>query len=923
MVTKFRVLAVASFFIALVSSTLGLGAEKKTHVDISWGHRSAAIAPFEISVVPQGISILDSRGGENHQHLGVTLQYADDAMKVVEPTNPIWLDLFAQSDANTVRRLRLDPGIRRDPRKLTVLLNPEGTRGFSVTLDQLLANEAIWVPSLDVYLAVGDPPLPFAEHQKQLERWKGERVLDRVHREPEATYAQYTARWEDMGSPSYVRQSQPAPGHIIDVTWDSAIPKFGIDRGAGVWNDYGNPDRFRFWFDFGQIDAALKGTWRGQRLLDGLPVVSTVIEKEGIRYEVEQFAYPLDGPPAQRRGDITMVLFQKVRAVNLGAEARTISLGMTHRRTLADADKLGLVAVRQGGGLLVEKSRSQDVLLAIQGSGAGDGTLKGLAEKPAKAGQGPAQVVADLGFSLAIPAGGARELVVKLPSPSVSAHDRDKLLALDYAAARAATIKFWSDYLARGAQFCVPEKAVNDLFRANLWHALRLPRRHGGSEPGVQIDLPYSNFAYGQSGTPWPVNQAVYVDYMLYDLRGYHDIALEELLAIYRNNQEHNGHVGGNANWGTYTPGMLYSSAKYHLLSQNRAGFERLLPPTLKALDWCLAEVQRHAGDRSPASGLYRAPLNDGTGMGVWAFNQAYMYAGLQTLGQALQRFGHPRARECLDAAQSFRRSVERAYAVASVQSPLVQLRDHTWCPYVPNEVLTPHRLTEQWYPTDVDSGAVHLLRLEALPAVGLLADCLLDDQEDNLFLHGWGMANEPVYNQQATAYLLRDDPKAVIRDFYSMMACAFSHSTFEPVEHRWTWGQFFGPPSTDGAWFELYRNMLVRESDADSLLLFQATPRDWLQDGKRIDIRRAPTYYGTLSASLQSRAAAGQISADLDTAFSRTPKTLLVRFRHPQGKPMRSVTINGENWTAIDREKEWVIIANPSRPRYAIVVQY
>ena len=103
--------------------------------------------------------------------------------------------------------------------------------------------------------------------------------------------------------------------------------------------------------------------------------------------------------------------------------------------------------------------------------------------------------------------------------------DRDKLLALDYAATRAETIKFWSDYVARGAQFRVPEKAVNDLFRANLWHALRLPRRHGGSEPDVQIDLPYSNFAYDQHGTPWPVNQAVYVDYMLYDLRGYHDIS--------------------------------------------------------------------------------------------------------------------------------------------------------------------------------------------------------------------------------------------------------------------------------------------------------------------------------------------------------------------------------------------------------------
>ena len=53
--------------------------------------------------------------------------------------------------------------------------------------------------------------------------------------------------------------------------------------------------------------------------------------------------------------------------------------------------------------------------------------------------------------------------------------------------------------------------------RANLWHGLRLPRRHGAQGEDIAIDLPYSNFAYDQTGTPWPVNQAVYVDYMLYD----------------------------------------------------------------------------------------------------------------------------------------------------------------------------------------------------------------------------------------------------------------------------------------------------------------------------------------------------------------------------------------------------------------------
>ena len=96
---------------------------------------------------------------------------------------------------------------------------------------------------------------------------------------------------------------------------------------------------------------------------------------------------------------------------------------------------------------------------------------------------------------------------------------------------------------------------------------MRLPRRHGGTGENVQIDLPYSNFAYQQTGTPWPVIQADYVDYMIYGLRGYHSIASEELRAMYRNNEEVDGHVNGAANWGSYTPGMLYGVAQDYRLS--------------------------------------------------------------------------------------------------------------------------------------------------------------------------------------------------------------------------------------------------------------------------------------------------------------------------------------------------------------------
>jgi hypothetical protein len=617
-----------------------------------------------------------------------------------------------------------------------------------------------------------------------------------------------------------------------------------------------------------------------------------------------------------------MVLLQKVNITNLKGSAREISVLVSHQRQLPDSTELKIVPLTESSAFCYEDSASGNILFSLEGTGLElrdggnlDTVKKADEKKNFKLTARNILISFDLGTKQ------SRQFIVKLPSPVVRPDDREKLLVLEYFKARSETLNFWSDYIGRGAQFKVPEKAVNDLFRASLWHALRLPRRHGGWNENVRIDLPYSNFAYGQDGTPWPVNQSVYVDYMLYDLRGYHDISVEELLTIYRNNQEANGHVGGYANWIVYTPGMIYAVAKNYLLSGDREALDKLLPQTLKALDWCLSEIED--GSEGASTSLVYGPLNDGTGEGTWAFNQAYVYAALNLFGRVLNEIDNPRAQECLTAARALKQAIAKSFSTAAVRSPLVQLRDHTWIPYVPCEASKSGRLLEQWYPTDIDTGAVHLLRLKVLPADGLLADCLLNDHEDNLYLHGWGMANEPVYSQQATAYLLRDDPKAVIRAFYSYMACAFSHSVFEPVEHRWAWGQYFGPPSTDGAWFELYRNMLIREMDNDTLLLLQATPRKWLEDGKTIEIEHAPTYYGRLSLKIESNAASNKILAQIDMSDRKYPNELLVRLRHPTGKSIKSATVNGQDWTDFDVQKEWVRIDKPNHRTYSIVTHY
>ena len=888
-------------------------------VQVSVGYTSAQRAPFFVKLVPSpGVSV-DKQGewrgtaGDGHVETHTyTIEYLTAEIKPIQDMHVIWSDLIAHSDADTVRRLTQDPAWRVDTRRVTVELNPEGTSGFSLTLDQLLRSKTFWIPSLDLYVSTGDAPVSLAETQRQLAPYAGKRILEQVEHAPEASYDAFKSKWADMGSPDYAHPVQEGPGHIVCLSWDSTLPKFGIDRGAGVWNDYGNPDQFRFWFEFGNLSEGITPYWKSQTLQDGLPVITTVFERDHVRYEVEQFAYPLNGPPRARQGDVDMVLLQRVRMTDLSGQAHVVPVTMVHERDLPSQDDPGITAEHLDGHLLLEDEAHHNVLLVINPEGA-NVAWAGVQEDGQKARR------VDITVSVPLPASGTKEFYISLPSPTVGVGERNTVASLDYAAARARTLQFWSSYLAQGAQFDVPEKAVNDLFRANLWHALMLPRKHSDG----QIDLPYSNFAYSQTGTPWPVNQAVYVDYMLYGLRGYNKVATEELSAIYRNNQAFSGRVNGNAHWIAYTPGMMYAVAQDYLLSDDRKSFEALLPDTLKALDWSIAQVQSASSASGLTRGLVAGPLNDLTGTGYWAFNQAYLYAGIELMGQALGRYGNPRATECLKVAQEYRAAIEHGISVASVQSPLVQLRDHTWTPYVPSNASEPGRNFQLWYPSDVDTGATHLLRLKALSAQGKLASSLLNDQEDNLFLHGWGLANEPVYNQQATAYLFRDDVKATINAFYSLMAGGFSHGVYEPVEHRWRWGQYFGPPSTDGAWFELYRNMLVRETDDQTLLLAQATPRAWLEDGKRISVKNAPTWFGNISFEIHSSTDSGTVGATFQLQDRQPGTTILLRIRHPQGKPIQHVTINDKPWQDFDSQKEWVRIPQVSQEKYSIVATY
>ena len=309
---------------------------------------------------------------------------------------------------------------------------------------------------------------------------------------------------------------------------------------------------------------------------------------------------------------------------------------------------------------MIERSDSREALLSVQPTGtAARDAGRPDRERMRVAGNRPSKPYhrdAELSLPVELAAGASREFVVKLPSPAVGRRIAASSWPLDFAdgARGDDAVLVGSTWIEELDSRCRRRSSTTSSGRTSGM-PLRLPRRHGGQGPGVKIDLPYSNFAYGQEGTPWPINQAVYVDDMIYDLRGYHDVALEELLSIYQNNQGPTVTSAATPTGACTRPGCSMPRPATSCSRRIAPGFERLLPATLRSMDWCLATIHQAANQSGAAEGLVRAPLNDGTGEGLLGVQSGLFPC---RTGDAWARprdaIGHPRARECLEAAQPF-----------------------------------------------------------------------------------------------------------------------------------------------------------------------------------------------------------------------------------------------------------------------------
>jgi hypothetical protein len=175
----------------------------------------------------------------------------------------------------------------------------------------------------------------------------------------------------------------------------------------------------------------------------------------------------------------------------------------------------------------------------------------------------------------------------------------------------------------------------------------------------------------------------------------------------------------------------------------------------------------------------------------------------------------------------------------------------------------------------------------------------------DAWFWNSYG-ASLPKASHNANIYLLQDDVPNFLRFWMNSYAIMVGSDG-----KMWEWGDWGGygeclhPDNGTAGWFlENFRNLLVME-EGPSLWIARGTPRSWLEAGKRISVKNAPTYFGTVAYEIVSDVDNGKITATIEIPSRNPPKSVVVRFRHPKSLPIKSATVDGKPWNDFDPQQE------------------
>ena len=517
-------------------------------------------------------------------------------------------------------------------------------------------------------------------------------------------------------------------------------------------------------------------------------------------------------------------------------------------------------------------------------------------------------------------------------------------------------------------QIDVPEKQLVGQWRLGAWHLKRHSRKvdprnpfkglcaNGDWEPddniyevGIWPPRDKEGFAIGSE---------TFQILMALDMLGVHDVA-EGGLNFWlkaRKHAEGNFHGLGKprVNYFTDFDGLLLlwhydmkhtnghadilrAAAMHARMTEDRAWVKAVAPKLRAACDFIVR--QRKTWNAAIPEGVWakglQGPMShgDGSDIAYYYLHDETMYAALRQVAQVLVDNGFDAA-DLLREAESYRNDIRAAVEVSIARTPVVRVADGTCRRSIPS---APYR---RFMGLDVrGTYAMRFARAGIFAPDEAVFQEMLDVIEDGLsrVFESGGHSSQIGYEDHWRIYLLSDDVPLFLRAMYNGYAVLirpWQDDNIGSWPQKWGYvikggrlqsGNTEGRPASyvftehpgaadlekvfeEAAFLERVRSMLAMEI-GDVLWLAKATPRVWLEQGKKISVKNAPTYFGTLAYEIVSDVDNGKITATVEMPARKAPKEVVLRFRHPTKVAIKGVTVNGKPWTEFDKDKETITL--------------
>ena len=467
-----------------------------------------------------------------------------------------------------------------------------------------------------------------------------------------------------------------------------------------------------------------------------------------------------------------------------------------------------------------------------------------------------------------------------------------------YDSTRSSLVGYWNQRLSEGAAFIVPDRRVLDAERNLLIQNLEMTWRYS-------IGNAYQEFEFPESID----GAAVMGDYGFQQVnREILQTALHQQLVIY-------------PNWDRGEE--LLGSALYYRLSRDASYIVQATPVLKRYLDTLARQVAAKGRALLPRE-RYASDLPDT----VYALDsQAIVWQGLREMAAVWQQSGYH------GLAQKSRRLAHRLGEGlrAAVRASSKRLRDGSlFIPVklldreAPYDALTSSRAGSYWNLVIPYALASGLLPPRGAQATGVLR-YLLNHGSRLLGLVRFSLngsdryattltGSDEVYGLDVARFLAdNDQPGQLGLSLYGQLGAGMTPDTFIsgesatiPSARRSFYRQMYLPPNSvsNATFLETLRLLLIHETQAQSgdpqgLELGYATPRSWLEPGRQIIVRNAPTSFGRLSFSIESTKDSVHVTINVPTATR--PPVLKLRLRLPAGNRILAVALGGRRYGRVN----------------------